>query len=47
MAAVTDRPEADWLAYLAQPRKPRYVPSAGTVDAHCHVFGPMRLYWKD
>ena len=23
------------------PSKPRFVPPAGAVDAHCHVFGPM------
>jgi 2-pyrone-4,6-dicarboxylate lactonase len=26
------------------PSKPRYVPPAGAVDAHCHVFGPMAQF---
>src|SRR3546814_104835 len=26
------------------PSKPRFVPPTGTVDAHCHVFGPMARY---
>ncbi|HVN44471.1 MAG TPA: amidohydrolase family protein [Steroidobacteraceae bacterium] len=29
-----------WLPFHAAPRKPRFVPPAGAVDAHCHVFGP-------
>ncbi len=37
---VTFEPDADWLVYLANPRKPRYVLPPGAVDAHCHVFGP-------
>ena len=37
---VTFEPDADWLVYLANPRKPDYVLPPGAVDAHCHVFGP-------
>ena len=39
---VTFEPDADWLVYLANPRKPDYVLPPGAVDAHCHVFGPGR-----
>ena len=28
-------------SWTLEPSKPRYVPPAGAVDAHCHVFGPM------
>ena len=27
-------------SWTLDPSKPRYVPPAGAVDAHCHVFGP-------
>jgi 2-pyrone-4,6-dicarboxylate lactonase len=37
---VTFEPDADWLVYLANPRKPAYTLPPGAVDAHCHVFGP-------
>jgi 2-pyrone-4,6-dicarboxylate lactonase len=33
-------PDADWLHWHLSPSKPEYVPPAGAVDAHCHVFGP-------
>lgn len=29
-----------WLPFHPQPSKPGYIPPAGAVDAHCHVFGP-------
>ena len=29
-----------WLDWYASSSKPRFVPPAGAVDAHCHVFGP-------
>ena len=32
--------DADWLEFHPSPSKPVYVPPAGAVDAHCHVFGP-------
>jgi 2-pyrone-4,6-dicarboxylate lactonase len=41
---VTFEPDADWLVYLADPRKPNYVLLPGTVDAHCHVFGPGSVF---
>ena len=30
----------DWLPFHPTPRRPRFVPPPGAVDAHCHVFGP-------
>jgi len=33
-------PDADWLAFNPHPSRPTFVPPAGAVDAHCHVFGP-------
>ncbi|MBM68101.1 MAG: 2-pyrone-4,6-dicarboxylate hydrolase [Haliea sp.] len=38
MSAFT--PDADWLHWHPSPKKPDFVPPAGAVDAHCHVFGP-------
>jgi predicted TIM-barrel fold metal-dependent hydrolase len=32
--------DRDWLVYHPSPKKPDYLPPAGAVDAHCHVFGP-------
>ena len=29
-----------WLDWCPRPRKPRFTPPPGAVDAHCHVFGP-------
>jgi 2-pyrone-4,6-dicarboxylate lactonase len=31
---------AGWLDWFPHPSTPRFVPPAGAVDAHCHVFGP-------
>src|SRR6201986_12304 len=41
---VTFEPDADWVVYLANPRKPAYVLPSGAVDAHCHVFGPGDVF---
>ena len=41
---VTFQPDADWLVYRANPRKPAYGLPAGAVDAHCHVFGPGDVF---
>ncbi len=34
----------NWLVFHPSPSKPQYVPPAGAVDAHCHVFGPGDLF---
>jgi len=46
MGAV-EKPQAmdpDWLVFHPSPKKPSYVPPAGAVDAHCHVFGPAAQF---
>ena len=32
--------DKDWLIFNPQPLRPEFVPPHGSVDAHCHVFGP-------
>jgi 2-pyrone-4,6-dicarboxylate lactonase len=32
--------DRNWLSFHPAPSKPLFVPPAGAVDAHCHVFGP-------
>ena len=32
------------ISWHLNPRTPAYVPPAGAVDAHCHVFGPADLF---
>ena len=36
--------DADYLPFHANPKKPGFVPPAGAVDAHCHVFGPAARF---
>lgn len=36
--------DPDWLPFHPNPSKPSYVPPAGAVDAHCHVFGPGDVF---
>src|ERR1700685_4114336 len=33
-----------WLDWYAGPSKPRFKVPAGSVDAHCHVFGPGSVF---
>src|SRR5687768_10429213 len=32
--------DADWRVFHPSPSKPKFRPPPGSVDAHCHVFGP-------
>jgi len=34
----------NWLVFHPSPSTPKYVPPAGAVDAHCHVFGPGDVF---
>lgn len=34
----------DLKHFCKAPRKPRFTPPAGAVDAHCHVFGPAATF---
>jgi 2-pyrone-4,6-dicarboxylate lactonase len=43
-AAATRAPDAGWLDGPDHPHAPAYRPPAGAVDAHCHVFGPGRVF---
>lgn len=36
--------DADWRVFHPSPSKPKFRPPAGAVDAHCHVFGPGRIF---
>jgi len=36
--------DPDYLPFDPNPSKPRFVPPAGAVDAHCHVFGPSERF---
>jgi 2-pyrone-4,6-dicarboxylate lactonase len=36
--------DPDYLPFHPQPGKPHFVPPAGAVDAHCHVFGPAAAF---
>ncbi|QKV16977.1 amidohydrolase family protein [Oricola thermophila] len=36
--------DADYLPFHPNPSKPTFVPPAGAVDAHCHVFGPADTF---
>jgi predicted TIM-barrel fold metal-dependent hydrolase len=36
--------DPNWLPYHPWPRRPAFPLPDGTVDAHCHVFGPGRRF---
>lgn len=36
--------DPDYLPFRPDPTRPRFRPPAGAVDAHCHVFGPSRVF---
>ncbi|HUV57488.1 MAG TPA: amidohydrolase family protein [Acidimicrobiales bacterium] len=44
MSTETFAMDADWLVFDPRPSKPHFVLPAGSVDAHCHVFGPGELF---
>jgi 2-pyrone-4,6-dicarboxylate lactonase len=46
MSAATSEFEKTpgWLDWDPDPSKPSFVPPAGAVDAHCHVFGPANRF---
>jgi 2-pyrone-4,6-dicarboxylate lactonase len=41
---MIDLDPARIVSWHADPSTPRFVPPAGAVDAHCHVFGPMAQF---
>ena len=36
--------DANYIPFHPNPSKPHFVPPAGAVDAHCHVFGPAAVF---
>ena len=41
---MTFEKSAGWLDWYAGPSRPRFKVPAGSVDAHCHVFGPSAQF---
>jgi 2-pyrone-4,6-dicarboxylate lactonase len=44
MAAPAFTMDANWLCFQPNPSRPRFVLPPGSVDAHCHVFGPGDIF---
>lgn len=42
--SVTFQKDADWLDWHPNPSRPEFKVPAGSVDAHCHVFGPGDVF---
>jgi len=36
--------DKDWLVFDPNPSRPVFRPPAGSIDAHCHVFGPGAVF---
>lgn len=36
--------DEDWLVHNPSPSRPVFMPPAGAVDAHCHIFGPGDVF---
>lgn len=42
--SITFQKDSDWLDWHPNPSKPEFEVPAGSVDAHCHVFGPGDVF---